>query len=338
MKRVLKKIPIWIKEPIYVFYSEFNKLPVKAAYHHAVCNYADNRDVSVEDSKRIYKKRQKYIYSYLLKRYKRVLDDLEYSPGIKVINAPIWVFWWQGEDEAPELVKNCIKSVKQYAGNHPVYIISKENYLQFTDIPRYIIEKLEDGKISLTHFSDILRMNLIAYNGGCWLDATVFCSQKITEVVFDNPIYTGRNPGNDYKNISNWNWTGFAIAGWKSNSLFVAANAIFNAYWNENDVLIDYYLIDYVLRIVYENMPEVKSTISQIEPNNTKQMLLCQNLNRPYSVDRYKNIVADATWLHKLSWKEKWIEKTPQGEKTMYAYWKEQVEEKYEIFNNCTNF
>ncbi|MCF2684357.1 capsular polysaccharide synthesis protein, partial [Faecalicatena contorta] len=195
------------------------------------------------------------------------------------------------------------------------------------DIPEHIIEKLEDGKISLTHFSDILRMNLIAYNGGFWVDATIFCSKKVEEAVFENPIYTGRNPGKDFKNISNWDWTGFAIAGWKGNSLFVAANAIFSAYWDENDVLIDYYLIDYVLRMVYENIPEVKATISQIKPNNTEQMHLCHNLNSPYSEEGYQSIVTRSTWLHKLSWKEKWNEKTSEGEKTMYAHWKEQVEE-----------
>ncbi|MCF2684365.1 capsular polysaccharide synthesis protein, partial [Faecalicatena contorta] len=121
MKRLLKKIPIWIKEPICVFFSEFAKLPVKVAYYHAICNYADNCELSVEASRHIYKKRQEYIYNYLFKRYRRIFDELEYSPGIKIINAPIWIFWWQGEDEAPELVRYCIESVKRNAGTHQVY-------------------------------------------------------------------------------------------------------------------------------------------------------------------------------------------------------------------------
>ena len=59
-------------------------------------------------------------------------------------------------------------------------------------------------------------------------------------------------------------------------------------------------------------MTEAKNFIDRIENNNTGQMLLCQKFNM--------------TWLHKLSWKEKWSEKTSKGEKTMYAHWKEMVE------------
>lgn len=326
MKTMIKKIPIWIKEPIYVFGSEFTKLPIKVAYYHALCNFIDNYGASGEDSMRIYKKRQDYIYNYLFKRYKRVFNEIDYSPGIKDINAPIWVFWWQGEENAPDIVRYCIKSIKCNAGSHPVNIVTEENYLQFTDIPKYVIEKMQVGKITLTHFSDILRMNLIANNGGLWLDATIFCSQKMKEDIFEYPVYTGRNPGKDFMNISDWNWTSFAISGWKGNGLFVAANAIFSAYWKENDDLIDYYLVDYVLKLIYENVTEAKNFIDRIENNNTGQMLLCQKFNMPYSAKTYNDMVFQSTWLHKLSWKEKWSEKTSKGEKTMYAHWKEMVE------------
>lgn len=88
-------------------------------------------------------------------------------------------FGWLGEENAPEIVRYCIKSIRCNAGSHPVNIVTEENYLQFTDIPKYVIEKMQVEKITLTHFSDILRMNLIANNGGLWLDATIFCSQKM---------------------------------------------------------------------------------------------------------------------------------------------------------------
>lgn len=325
MLKSMRNIPIWIKEPIYLFCTEVGKIPVKAAYYHAICNYADNRGSDLEKTQNIYRKRQRYIYEYLYDRYGNILHDLKYTDGEKQFNAPIWVFWWQGEDVAPELVKLCIKSIRLNAGNHPVHIITKDNYKEFTSIPDYIIQKLEDGRITLTHFSDILRMNLIAYNGGFWVDSTIFCSKIIEERIFDQPIYTGRNPNKDFKNISNWEWTGFAISGWKGNGLFVAANAIFNAYWKENNALIDYYLIDYVLRLIFENVPEVKDIITMIKPNNTEQMLLCQSFNDCYTDEKYEQIVSGTTWLHKLSWKEQWVEKTETGDKTIYAYWKEQV-------------
>ena len=198
MLKLMRNIPIWIKEPIYLFCTEVGKIPVKAAYYHAICNYADNQGIDLGKTQNIYRKRQRYIYKYLYNRYGNILYDLKYTDGEKQFNAPIWVFWWQGENVAPELVKLCIKSIRLNAGNHPVHIITKDNYNEFTNIPDYIIRKLEDGKITLTHFSDILRMNLIAYNGGFWIDSTIFCSKKIEERIFDQPIYTGRNPNKDF--------------------------------------------------------------------------------------------------------------------------------------------
>ena len=232
----MRNIPIWIKEPIYLFCTEVGKIPVKAAYYHAICNYADNRGIDLEKTQNIYRKRQRYIYEYLYNQYGNILHDLKYTDGEKQFNAPIWVFWWQGEDVAPELVKLCIKSIRLNAGNHPVHIITKDNYKEFTSIPEKNKQKLEDGRITLTHFSDILRMNLIAYNGGFWVDSTIFCSKKIEERIFDQPIYTGRNPNKDFKNISNWEWTGFAISGWKGNGLFVAAVGIHESAWGTSKI------------------------------------------------------------------------------------------------------
>ena len=93
-------------------------------------------------------------------------------------NGNIWIFWWQGYDTAPLLVKKCIDSIIKNAGNHPVILITKENWKNYADIPDYIIEKVEKGIITLTHFSDILRMSLVSEHGGLWLDATIFVSSQ----------------------------------------------------------------------------------------------------------------------------------------------------------------
>ena len=42
--------------------------------------------------------------------------------------APIWVCWWQGEKQMPELVKQCYKLLKKYSGTHPVKLLTKNNY------------------------------------------------------------------------------------------------------------------------------------------------------------------------------------------------------------------
>ena len=45
--------------------------------------------------------------------------------------APIWVCWWQGEEQMPELVKQCYKLLKRYSGRHPVKLLTKDNYQKY---------------------------------------------------------------------------------------------------------------------------------------------------------------------------------------------------------------
>jgi hypothetical protein len=54
------------------------------------------------------------------------------------------------------------------------------------------------GKMTVTHFSDILRFNLLKNNGGLWLDATIFVNKPIPEKYF-TPIFTCSGfPDKDY--------------------------------------------------------------------------------------------------------------------------------------------
>ena len=128
-------------------------------------------------------------FSEVIEKYKNVnnkTSDLSKESS----SNNIWVFWWQGYDAAPLLVKKCIDSIIKNTGNHPVILITKENWKNYTDIPDYIIEKVEKGIVSLTHFSDILRMALISKNGGLWLDATIFVSKEIPEYCFELPYFS----------------------------------------------------------------------------------------------------------------------------------------------------
>ena len=84
------------------------------------------------------------------------------------INAtsPIWVCWWQGKENMPDIVKACYNSIQRHACNHPVILITEENFRDYIDMPEYIINKQKEGYIDITHFSDILRMKLITKQGG----------------------------------------------------------------------------------------------------------------------------------------------------------------------------
>lgn len=317
-----KNLPLWVREPAYIFIKESKNIPRKMALAHAKCVFADDADLSEKKKKKIYQKRHEVVYDYLEAKYRYVFADVEgASAGVFVENAPIWLFWWQGEESMPELVSNCKKSIIHNCGTHPVILVTKDNYKQYVNLPRYILEKISNQTISLTHFSDILRVNLIAEHGGYWLDATIFCTSLIKEEIFQRPIYTGRNPGKDFYNISQWRWTGYAISGWKGNALFCYARDFFNEYWKKEHYLIDYYLIDYVICLVYNKIPLVKDLIESIEINNVSQTLLQHEFNEPYTDEKFENLLKSETWLYKLTWKQKYRLYTEDGKETIYNKW-----------------
>ena len=326
MFNLKKIIPIWVKEPIYIFLKEYRNIPFSIAKWHAICNFVNNFKLNENIKIAIYKRTHKKIYHYLYQKYQYVFaQHQDYFLGTEVPNAYIWIFWWQGETNMPELVGNCIKSIRFNCGNHPVILVTKDNYADYVNLPDYIISKVNAGKISLTHFSDILRVNLIATHGGYWLDSTIFCTAMIKEKIFKNPIYTGKNVGKDLYNISQWRWTGYAISGWKNNILFCFVRDLFDEYWKNENYLVDYYLIDYMIYMVYTNVPLVKIIIDDIENNNVNQTLLQNVLNDAYTEQEFDYIIHNETSLYKLSWKETYNKYTLAGEKTVYNKWCEYV-------------
>lgn len=268
-------------------------------------------------------KDKKKSYEYMVGKYGDFVDELVSNPteGIKQDNVPIWIFWWQGEDSAPELIRRCIKSVRKNAGKHPVKIIDSTNYSEFVRLPKHIQDKFSSKKISITHFSDYYRMALLAEHGGLWLDASIFAQRKFNMKIFENPLFTVRNPGNDLINISEWNWTVGVVGGWQGNTLFCAVRDLISAYWKENDYLVDYFLFDYLVKIVYEQCAMVKKMILSIEPNNENFYFWQNNVNAPMDENVYQKELSSSTWLYKLSWKGNYSLKTEDGRETFYSRW-----------------
>ena len=58
-------------------------------------------------------------------------------------------------------------------------IITKDNWKQYMKLPKHITEKVENGQITLTHFSDIIRAELIRQYGGFLLVVTVLFNMRI---------------------------------------------------------------------------------------------------------------------------------------------------------------
>ena len=252
------------------------------------------------------------------KQYENDTDLGQYEP-----NAPVWVCWWTGEETAPALVKRCLRSIRENANGHPVHMITRDNYAEYLDIPDYILQKVDNGTMCVANFSDYLRFSLLAKYGGWWLDATIFCSQELPEEIFKMPLFTckGRTGPVDY--YSDYRWTSFCFGGHRGNVALRFLQAAFDEYWKQHELAIDYLLVDYLICLAYRKNPTAHRLLDELPENNLHRDDLQAAMNEAFPQERWDEVVRPETVLYKLSWREKYQEKTPEGGKTVYQYFLE---------------
>ena len=208
-------------------------------------------------------------YKKIKRKYtKNIFVDLSNKDINKKESPAIWIFWYQGFDEAPELVKICYKSVKKNFASHKIILIDKNNIANYVSFPSFIYEKVEKGIISITHFSDILRLALLSEYGGIWIDSTVFFTtpqnvlmeEKMKKIInSDFFIFRSLPPSNscNCSKISSW----FIVSKKKSPIVTTAYNILLK-YWEKENSLIDYYLLHLCLMLSIELNDDVwKDTI-----------------------------------------------------------------------------
>ncbi|GHV89636.1 polysaccharide biosynthesis protein [Spirochaetia bacterium] len=266
----------------------------------------------------------KTILKYLAASFSGIINkfnDNQYPKDNKeagLIPPIIWLIWWDGIDNMPDIIRACYYSLKKYAGSLEIRLIDKNNVKNYITLPEHINKKFEDKRISLTHLSDILRVSLLAEYGGLYLDATVMVSDTITlnngnfftqkgQISTDN-VSHGQFAGIINKKISKSDisrWCGFILAEKKNNVFFNYMKDFFYAYWEKYDELIDYFLIDYAIALGYELIPQIRTMLDNVPINNPNLYSLQNNLQCEYSADDYLQFCTN-TIFHKLTWKVKY--------------------------------
>ena len=269
-----------------------------------------------------HEKKDAWIMNFLHRELGDVVADFKEDTDVGRFqeNAPIWVCWWTGEETAPELVKQCIRSIRANAGSHPVYLIDKNNYSQYLEIPEYMLEKVSSGKMGLAHLADYIRVSLLAEKGGLWLDATIFCAGPILESCFDAPFFTCRSKEQPSYYLSRMRWVTFILAGWKGNLLFRYLKCAFEEYWKNQPTAVDYLMFDDLIELGCREIDGVRKLINEVPENNLRRDDLQAAMNRAADAEEWDSIVQPDTVFYKLSWRESYAEATPEGKESIYGY------------------
>ena len=113
----------------------------------------------------------------LERKYKKEINEFQsaYKDEFRHdLSNKVWVCWFQGMDQAPELVKKCFESLQRNLTDREIILITSDNMCNYVQFPDFILDKWKNGKITHTHMTDLLRLELLIKYGGMWVDSTVF--------------------------------------------------------------------------------------------------------------------------------------------------------------------
>ena len=249
------------------------------------------------------------ILGKLRKKYKRDVENFvqSYECGAKTLSNKVWLCWLQGMDNAPELVKKCYRSLEENLvdmqnglQDREIILLTEENYRDYVHFPDFIQKKIDNGVITRTHMSDLLRMELLIRYGGTWIDATVFCSGKnIPSYMFDSDLffYQILKPGRDGQAsvLSSW-----FITACTNNPVLLLTRELLYSYWEENDSMVDYFLLHDFFQLALEAFPEEWNRV--IPRDSAAPHVLLLRLFEQYNAVVWDS-AKEQSCFHKLSYK-----------------------------------
>ena len=116
----------------------------------------------------------------------------------------IRIYWDQGFEKAPKIVKACAKSWIKYNPTWEVVLLDRDNIKPYFDINTIV--DIDRPDLTIQKISNLIRVNLLSQYGGVWSDATCLCRKPLDEWLLEymtSGFFAFRDPGKD-RILSNW--------------------------------------------------------------------------------------------------------------------------------------
>ena len=234
----------------------------------------------------------------LFKKYKYVIDRSKNNNNYTdSYEKKIWTCWFQGEENAPKIVKKCLNSIRKNASDWEVIVITKSNINEYVDLPKNLLDKWESGKISNTHFSDILRCALLIQHGGLWMDSTCYLSGSIPKYVSNGEMFCFKHK---YRNEDTIEFASWFLFSKRNNPLLKMVFDLETEYWKKNNKLADYFLFHifiYIAKGYYKKIWNFTPNLSDVYPHELNRLF-----NDKFDRDLY-DITIKNSFVHKMSYK-----------------------------------
>lgn len=250
-----------------------------------------------------------YLDRYMSDNIYEIEDLPKYNQSV-VEGKTIWMLWWQGQENMPALAKKCYESVlRNCPEDFSVILLSESSFEEYIRLPDYIMQKYREGKISITHLSDLIRLELLCTYGGAWIDATIFCCGKIPRYMLETELFFFHGSRMDIPvlKLSSW-W----IAAQKHDRVIQAARSVLHHYWKAEDSIIDYFIIHITIsKIIDEDQASDRLFRDMPYFNNSNAHVLVSMLYEEFTQERYQ-MIKTASLIQKLTYKP-YLEKEGKG-------------------------
>lgn len=260
------------------------------------------------------RKRYKATLSSAMGYLERYADDVKKMtprPPQNPANEPERAFtiWYQGEENAPELVKACIRSMRRHL-DMEVVVIDKDTLSDWIQLPDYVMEKWKKGMISHTAFSDICRVELLYQHGGLWFDATDFVTAPVPRYIMDCDVFIFL-AGNKIRGAYAFIQSCFIRARKGNPLLGIWREAIFR-YWRDEDSKIDYFIHHLLLLLSVRNNEIAAREIERMPhvAQDPTHALWGPHCADPYDPTLFTSLTKDS-FFQKTSYKDKRLNSLP---------------------------
>lgn len=164
---------------------------------------------------------------------------------------PIFVYWGQGFDNAPEIVKSCNRQLRKFVPSQNIHFLTESNIEDYIVVPQHV-KKLKES--SVAHLSDYYRIALIERWGGAWIDATVFVNNDFFKELEKNLqmgdiCFCPRYPQKEELSYSISNWF---LAANENNYLIATVRAAISLYMETHDKYSFYYFFHCIFEFLVQ--------------------------------------------------------------------------------------
>ncbi len=237
------------------------------------------------------------VISNIIPRYfKRYLPAAANIPERKVEKndkgEKIFTIWFQGEKNAPKLVKACFRSVRRHCSQELI-VLDENTIFDYITLPAEIVKKYKDGKIAHAHFADICRVELLYEHGGIWLDATAFVTSPIPDWIIkeDFFVYLAGNVGSPYSFMQNC-----FIRARQGAYLLDAWRAMILDYWMHENHNFDYFMHQLLFKTLVMNDARAKKYFAKMPhvDQDPTHMLWWDYQHKPFDKKTFDNVTSGA--------------------------------------------